>query len=62
MKKLVFILFLLFSFASYGQFGGSTKHKPVKKMTKMQVRNAQRGKTFYVHHKGKVKKNKSYWR
>jgi hypothetical protein len=38
-------------------FAGKTKHKTVKKMTKRQVRKAQKGKTFYYRNKkGKIKK------
>lgn len=57
MKKLVFLFLLLFSFSAFGQFEGNTKHKLVKKMSVRQVRNAQKGKSYYTHHKGKVVKN-----
>lgn len=57
MKKLVFLFLLLFSFSAFGQYGGTTKHKLVKRMTTHQVRNAKKGKSYYTHHKGKVKKN-----
>jgi len=37
--------------------GKKTKHRTVKRMTKRQVRNAQKGKTFYYRNKrGKLKK------
>lgn len=57
MKRLVFLFLLLFSFSAFGQYEGKTKHKTVNKMTTHQVRNAQKGKSYYTHHKGKVKKN-----
>jgi hypothetical protein len=42
-------------------FAGSTKHKTIKKMSKRQVRNAQKGKSLYYYSsaKRKVVKNKA---
>jgi len=62
MKKLILILSLLlaFSFSGYTKgYKSSKKHHTVKRMTKRQVKNASKGKTFYRMKKnGKIKKRK----
>lgn len=63
MKKLLFILILTLISMSVpakksSPFAGKTKHKTVKKMSKRQVKNAQKGKTFYHMKRGKIRKRR----
>ena len=65
MKKLLLLLvlgtFTLISQAEnkeYLPFAGKTKHKKVKKMKKRQVKNAQKGKTFYCRKNNKLIKRR----
>lgn len=52
-------LFLLSGTMS-AQFEGGTKTKQVKRMTKHQVRKAQKGKSYYVRVNGDLKKRRWY--
>lgn len=38
-------------------FAGTTKHKPIKRMTRSEVRKAQAGVNLYVRENGKVYRN-----
>lgn len=66
MKKIIFLLIVgLFAFISNSNaentgspFAGKTKHKKVKKMKRHQVKNAQKGKTFYYRSNGKLIKRR----
>ena len=62
MKKLFILFIVLLGFVFVGQskelpFAGSTKHKTIKKMKRHQIREIQKGKTFYIRKKGVVIKN-----
>jgi len=62
MKRFFLILAFFFIAAAFTEGRGQTpfyragKHKLVKKMTRKQVREIQKGKTFYFHKKGKLKR------
>ena len=61
MKKIIIylILVLLALPAASQPFAGRTKHHTVKRMTRSQVRKAQKGKTYYYRtNDGKLKKRK----
>ena len=63
MKKVIIILVaILFTSIAHGKeylpFAGSTKHKTVKTMSKKQVKNVKKGKTFYYRKHGKVVKRR----
>lgn len=63
MKKLIFLLITIFlgtglwsSAGAQTPFFKPGKHKLVKKMTRKQVRNAQKGKDFYYKRNQKSRK------
>lgn len=61
MKKLIVLLIVLLVAAPVAEifaqpFAGHTRHKPIKRMTRRQVRDAQQGRTLYFRYKGKVEK------
>jgi hypothetical protein len=64
MKKLIIIMMAIFlvsgiwSEVAAQPFSGRTKHKLMKRMTRHQVGKAQKGKTLYYHHKGKLHKRR----
>jgi len=47
---------LVFNANASSPFAGKTKHKTVKRMTKRQVKKAQKGKTFYYRKHRKIVK------
>jgi len=59
MKRLVTILLLCLcaSAVSAGPFSGKTKHRPVNRMSRAEVRRAQKGITLYTSYHGKIYKN-----
>lgn len=59
MRKLFIILVLvLTTVLSYGNpFAGRTKHKPIKRLHRKEVRQIINGKNMYVREKGKVYRN-----
>ncbi len=59
MKKLLFLISIVFvcSIMMQKTASAKTKHKTVVKMSRRQVKNAKKGKTFYYRNKkGKLKK------
>lgn len=63
MKKLMIVLIsmlVLSSCATTTHFCGTTKHKPIKRMSKRQVNNAKKGKPMYAYKNGKIKKNRGW--
>lgn len=58
MKRIAALLILLIlSAPAYSQFAGKTKNKPVTKMTRAQVKRAQKGITLYTKYNGRMYKN-----
>ena len=62
MKKLLFIVAMaLFCFSYSAEakpYHSRKNHKTVKRMTKRQVKNASKGKTFYHMKRGKIRKRR----
>lgn len=63
MKKsvLLLVIFLMsgICFSAQGEpFNRPTKHKTVKRMTRSQVRKAQRGHTYYHRVNNQIKRNR----
>ncbi len=54
----MFLLSLTFGVSA--QWEGRTKHKPVKKMSRSQIKKAQSGKSFYFRNHGKMKRRSSW--
>ena len=61
MKKLIIILIALFAISFTAPAKGyksSKKHTTVKRMTKRQVKNAQKGKNLYHYKHHKIRKRR----
>jgi hypothetical protein len=58
MKRFILLLILVLGLVTVQAqpFKGKTKTKPVYKMSKRQIKNAQTAKTFYYRHHNKMKK------
>lgn len=65
MKKLVILLIIMMVSSCVaprgtpymGPFSGKTVHKPIKRMTRHEIRKAQAGHSLYVRENGKVYRN-----
>jgi hypothetical protein len=63
MKRIILVLVAIlvgiwFEASAQQPFYRPTKHKLMKHMTRHQVKKANKNKTLYVRHHGKMKKNR----
>lgn len=63
MKKIAFLIVFCFALGCGGEvsaqpFAGRTKTKLVVKQSRHAVKRAAKGKTYYAHKNGKVKRNR----